>query len=231
MKIYEAVAKTAEEAVEEVIRLSGHSIDDLNIEIEEPKSGLFGFLKQKEYKVKASLKETISGENEISSDVLEEEKENTEYVSKEEETIIREFFQEMSKTIKRDLNVELRSSAKGILVNVTGDDLSILIGKRGRTLDSIRYILSLMINKDRNKDNLRRVSLDVEGYRRKRNLTLERLAKNTAKIVLKTGTEQKLDVMNSYDRRIIHSTLQKNKQVITKSVGDEPNRYVVVHLK
>ena len=109
----------------------------------------------------------------------------------------------------------------------TGDDMGVLIGKRGQTLDSLQYLTSLVINKE-NKDEYIRVKLDTEDYRKRRKDTLENLAKNIANKVRKTGKTVVLEPMNPYERRIIHSALQSNKNVETFSEGNEPYRHVVV---
>ena len=107
-----------------------------------------------------------------------------------------------------------------------GDDMGILIGKRGQTLDSLQYLTSLVVNKG--KASYVRVKLDTEDYRSRRKATLENLAKNIAMKVKKTRRPVFLEPMNPYERRIIHSALQNDPYVTTHSEGDEPNRRVVV---
>ncbi|MEG0694039.1 MAG: RNA-binding cell elongation regulator Jag/EloR, partial [Oscillospiraceae bacterium] len=114
--------------------------------------------------------------------------------------------------------------------NLSGDDMGILIGYRGETLDSIQYLISLAINKGNNEE-YRRVILDTENYRAKREETLIRLANKVAKKVKSFGKTVKLEPMNPYERRIIHSALQDNTCVKTFSEGEEPYRKVVVELK
>ena len=110
-----------------------------------------------------------------------------------------------------------------------GEDMGILIGKRGQTLDSLQYLTSLVVNKG--KVNYIRVKLDTEDYRRRRKETLENLARGIAYKVKKTRKPVVLEPMNPYERRIIHSALQGNKYVETVSEGEEPYRHVVVKLK
>ena len=110
-----------------------------------------------------------------------------------------------------------------------GEDMGILIGKRGQTLDSLQYLTSLVVNKG--KANYIRVKLDTEDYRRRRKETLENLARGIAYKVKKTRKPVVLEPMNPYERRIIHSALQGNKYVETVSEGEEPYRHVVVKLK
>lgn len=114
-------------------------------------------------------------------------------------------------------------------VDFEGEDMGILIGKRGQTLDSLQYLTSLVVNKG--KANYIRVKLDTEDYRRRRKETLENLARGIAYKVKKTRKPVVLEPMNPYERRIIHSALQGNKFVETVSEGEEPYRHVVVKLK
>ncbi len=114
-------------------------------------------------------------------------------------------------------------------VDFEGEDMGILIGKRGQTLDSLQYLTSLVVNKG--KENYIRVKLDTEDYRRRRKETLENLARGIAYKVKKTRKPVILEPMNPYERRIIHSALQGNKFVETVSEGEEPYRHVVVKIK
>ena len=114
-------------------------------------------------------------------------------------------------------------------VDFEGEDMGILIGKRGQTLDSLQYLTSLVVNKG--KSDYIRVKLDTEDYRRRRKETLENLARGIAYKVKKTRKPVVLEPMNPYERRIIHSALQSDKYVTTHSEGDEPYRRVVVTLK
>ena len=116
-----------------------------------------------------------------------------------------------------------------IEVELKGDDMGILIGKRGQTLDSLQYLTNLAINK--HSDEYYKVKIDTEDYRKRRKETLENLAKNIAYKVKRTKRPVSLEPMNPYERRVIHSTLQKDKFGTTHSEGDEPYRHVVVTLK
>lgn len=150
--------------------------------------------------------------------------------------------------VKKDIQVEAKDFLKGVLdsmeivaeietklednilkVNLTGPKMGLIIGYRGETLDSLQYLTSLVINKRRDGEYVR-VVLDTEGYRQKREETLERLAEKTAYKVKKYGRAMKLEPMNPYERRIIHSKLQEDTKVKTFSVGDEPFRRVVIEL-
>ena len=129
--------------------------------------------------------------------------------------------------IESGINMSYDAEEGCLNAEFTGDDMGVLIGKRGQTLDSLQYLTSLVINKN-NKDEYVRVKLDTEDYRRRRKETLENLAKNIAGKVKKTGKTVVLEPMNPYERRIIHSALQSNKGVETFSEGSEPYRHVVV---
>ena len=115
------------------------------------------------------------------------------------------------------------------IVNLKGDDMGILIGKRGQTLDSLQYLVSLVVNKE--SEEYIHVKVDTENYRQRRKETLENLAKNIAYKVKRTKRSISLEPMNPYERRIIHSALQNDKYVTTHSEGEEPFRRVVVTLK
>jgi len=124
---------------------------------------------------------------------------------------------------------ELDTEEETIYVNIEGPDMGVLIGKRGQTLDSLQYLTSLFVNKK--KDKYIKIKMDTENYRARRKETLENLAKNIAYKVKKSRRQFVLEPMNPYERRIIHSTLQQDKFVATRSEGEEPYRKVVVYLK
>ena len=114
-------------------------------------------------------------------------------------------------------------------IELKGDDMGVLIGKRGQTLDSLQYLTNLAINK--NSETYIKVKLDTENYRKRRKDTLENLAKNIAYKVKRTKKAVSLEPMNPFERRVIHSALQKDRYVTTHSEGEEPYRHVVVTLK
>ena len=133
-----------------------------------------------------------------------------------------------------DMEVTLTSSfdheVNELLIEIEGSDMGILIGKRGQTLDSLQYLASLVVNKD-HKDDYIRVKLDTEDYRKRRETTLRNLARNIAYKVKRSRRPVSLEPMNPYERRIIHSALQNDRYVTTKSEGEEPFRHVIVCLK
>ncbi len=125
-------------------------------------------------------------------------------------------------TVYDDEEVELT-------INLSGEDMGVLIGRRGQTLDSLQYLVSLVVNKQ--TDGYLRVKLDTENYRERRKETLELLAKNIAYKVRRTRHSVSLEPMNPYERRIIHATLQNDRYVVTRSEGEDPYRHVVISLK
>ena len=141
-----------------------------------------------------------------------------------------DFLENVTKLMKLDVDVESSSDKEGnIKVNIHGDTLGILIGRRGETLDALQYLTSLNVN--HGQDSYTRVTLDTENYRAKREESLKRLANRMANRAVKTGRKVVMEPMNPYERRILHSALQQNTAVTTHSEGDEPNRHVVISLK
>ena len=126
--------------------------------------------------------------------------------------------------------IETEETDDAVRMNIYGDNMGIIIGYRGETLDSLQYLTSLVLNKDHNEP-YRKIILDAENYRFKREQTLRKLAEQTAARVIKSGRAFKLEPMNPYERRIIHSELQGNSEIVTFSEGEEPYRRVVVNLK
>lgn len=131
--------------------------------------------------------------------------------------------------IAAEITMTVDEAEKVMNVVITGDDTGDIIGKRGQTLDAIQYLISIIVNKK--QDNYYRVKLDTNNYRERRQKTLENLAKNVAGKVKKTRRKVALEPMNPYERRVIHSYLQSDRFVTTKSEGEEPNRRVVVYYK
>lgn len=144
---------------------------------------------------------------------------------KEAENFLREVFLSMGLIVK----IETQMKDKHLLVELTGDDMGILIGKRGQTLDALQYLVNLVVNKK--SPYYISVMLDTENYRQRRKETLESLAFNLAKKVKHTRRNVVLEPMNPYERRIIHSALQNDRYVTTYSEGEEPYRNVVITLK
>ncbi len=153
---------------------------------------------------------------------VEESPEDVEKIAVE---FLTKVFDAMKLTVKINVNI----TEEAVEIDLVGDDMGVLIGKRGQTLDSLQYLVSLIINKK--SDKYLRVKLDTENYRERRKETLENLAKNIAFKVKRTKRSVSLEPMNPYERRVIHSALQNDRYVTTKSEGEEPFRHVVVMLK
>lgn len=199
-------AKTVNEAITEACKVLGVTSDKLEYEvIYEGSNGFLG-IGAKDALIKAALKSSVS-------DVAK--------------NFLNDIFSAMNMTVV--VSIDYNPETNEMNIDLSGDDMGVLIGKRGQTLDSLQYLVSLVVNKDDEK--FVRVKVDTENYRKRRKATLENLAKNMAFKVKRTRRPIVLEPMNPYERRIIHSALQNDKFVTTHSEGDEPYRKVVVTLK
>ena len=171
--------------------------------------------------------------NEEENKVVEEKRELKDIPEEEKTKIVNdatEFLKEVFAAMKIEVNLDMKVDEYGTLtVDLSGEEMGLLIGKRGQTLDSLQYLTSLVVNKDR--DDYIRVKVDTEDYRARRRDTLEKLARNIAFKVKRSRRPMVLEPMNPYERRIIHSALQNDRYVTTHSEGEEPYRKVVVTLK
>lgn len=143
--------------------------------------------------------------------------------------MVNEFLEKIFNAMDIQAEVSVIVNGDNVNIELTGNDMGILIGKRGQTLDSLQYLVNLVVNKY--SDSYMKVKVDTENYRERRKATLENLAKNIAFKVKRTKRPVSLEPMNPFERRIIHSALQNDRYVTTKSEGDEPYRHVVVLLK
>ena len=141
----------------------------------------------------------------------------------------RSFVKELSAKMGCEVEMEIQETKEQLRVKMTGENMSMLIGRRGETLDSIQYLTSLCVN--RSRDEYLRISLDTENYRAKREEALRKLAVRMANRARKTGKRVSLEPMNPYERRILHSALQNDPDVTTHSEGEEPYRRVIITLK
>ena len=148
-------------------------------------------------------------------------------ISDNAKDFLNEVFEAMNMVVVIDAKYDEES--RNLNIDLSGDEMGVLIGKRGQTLDSLQYLVSLVVNKE--SEEYIRVKVDTEDYRNRRKATLEGLAKNISYKVKRTKRAVSLEPMNPYERRIIHSALQNDKYVTTHSEGDEPFRHVVVTLK
>lgn len=205
----EVSAKTVNEAVIEACRKLSVTSDRLDYEvIEEGSSGFLG-IGAKPAVIKAAAKIEEVSADDAARDFLNS------------------VFAAMNMNVTVD--VDYNEDEKSMSIELSGDEMGVLIGKRGQTLDSLQYLVSLVVNKE--MEEYIRVKVDTENYRQRRRETLENLAKNIAYKVKKTRRPVSLEPMNPYERRIIHSTLQNDRYISTHSEGDEPYRRVVVTYK
>lgn len=207
MEYIEVTAKTVNDAITEACQKLVVTSDKLDyIVVEEGSSGFLG-IGSKPAVIKARVK---------CSSIPERAKE-----------FLDEVFNAMNMVVT--LDVKYDEENKNLNIDLSGDEMGILIGKRGQTLDSLQYLVSLVVNKG--SEEYIRVKVDTEDYRKRRKETLENLAKNIAYKVKRTKRPVSLEPMNPFERRIIHSALQGDRYVNTHSEGDEPYRHVVVTLK
>ena len=139
------------------------------------------------------------------------------------------FLEDVVKEMGLNVSIKVSSNEDSVYVDIDGEDSGTIIGKRGSTLDALQYLTSLVVNKD--KSNYIRVVIDAENYRQKREKTLEKLAFRLADKAVRSGRNVKLEPMNPYERKVIHTALQQRKGVTTRSEGEEPYRHVVVTMK
>ena len=246
MKSVELVGKTKEEAVEEALRQLGTTIENVKVEYEEQKSGgLFGFLAKKEFRVKVTLLETTEKENNSTDDIkreikkeIKEEKSGEEIIKfaldaselEENEANTVKFLEDIFESIGiTGITIESELIDGDIHVNVLGEEASRLIGRRGDSLDSLQMLTNLAVNRERGKYS--RVLLDIENYRAKREDSLKKYALKMAKQATRQRRIVKLEPMNPYERRIVHSSLQDDRYVKTYSEGKDPYRKVVIEPK
>lgn len=138
------------------------------------------------------------------------------------------FLSEVIKEMGLDVEVKVFANKESTYIDIDGPDSGTIIGKRGQTLDALQYLTSLVVNKG--KEDYTRVVIDAEGYRRKRETTLENLANRLADKAVKSRRNVRLEPMNPYERKVIHTALQNRPEVITKSEGEEPYRRVIIEL-
>ena len=206
MDFIQVSAKTVSDAITEACQKLTVSSEKLEYEVvEEGSSGFLG-IGAKPAVIKARVKNSI-------------------------EDIAKNFLDDVFKTMNLEVVIDIKfnEASRAMDIDLSGKEMGVLIGKRGQTLDSLQYLVSLVVNKD--VEDYIRVKVDTENYRQRRKETLENLAKNISYKVKRTKRPVSLEPMNPYERRIIHSALQNDRYVTTHSEGDEPFRHVVVALK
>jgi len=206
MRVAEKTAKTLEEAIAACLQELDVKRDQVSIEVlEEPgRKGLFGLFGNKLARVKVTYEDNPG-------------------------VLACDFLKKLTTAMSVDADFEVFRRDEHILINITGTDLGILIGRRGDTLEAIQFLTNLAVAKklfDRT-----RIIIDVEGYRKRREDTLVKLAKRLADKVKKTGNRIVLEPMSPQERRIIHTALQNEWKISTFSEGEEPHRRVVISLK
>ncbi len=256
MEIITVSKKTVEEAITEACIQLGLASTDVEVEVIE--KGSAGFLgigakqavikawkkqekKENKKEVKKEAKKVVEEpkQEEVKEEAIPVVEESNEEVAETEEKLAEvepqtkeaceKFLTDVLKTMGMEVTLTSEIDEDGSLsINMEGDNMGILIGKRGQTLDSLQYLTNRVANKM--QDGYVRVKLDTENYRQRRKETLENLAKNIAHKVKRTKKSVSLEPMNPYERRIIHSALQADKYVSTHSEGEEPYRRVVVTL-
>ncbi len=207
MEWLEITAKTVDDALTEALIKLETTSDNVDYEvIEKESSGFLGLFNNKPARIRVKLKFSIVN-------------------------LAKEFLEKVFKAMNIDAKIEINydEANASIDINIIGEDMGVLIGKRGQTLDSLQYLVSLVLNKG--SDSYLKVKLDTENYRQRRKETLENLGRNIAYKVKRTKKSVSLEPMNPYERRIIHSVLQNDKFVETHSEGEEPYRKVVIALK
>ncbi len=209
MEFIEVSAKNVSDAITEACQKLSVTSDKLEYEVVQEGSAGFLGINAKPAIIKAKIKE--------------EEK----TVDLRAKDFLTDVFKSMNLAVVIDVKYD--DIENTLDIDLSGDEMGVLIGKRGQTLDSLQYLVSLVVNKG--EENYIRVKVDTENYRQRRKATLENLAKNISYKVKRTRRPVSLEPMNPYERRIIHSALQNDKYVTTHSEGDEPYRKVVVTLK
>lgn len=210
-----ATGKNTEEAIESGLLELNVSREDVNIEIiETSNKGLFGIFGQKDAKVRI----TVGGSDNVvkdNKDVIEQTK-----------TFILTVLKKME--IDAECEIELKENNR-VQIKLEGENMGMVIGRRGETLDALQHVVQLYVNKE--FETFYKVTLDTEDYRAKREEALTNLAQGLAKKVMRTRKEIVLEPMKPYERRIIHTALQNYNKIKTHSIGEEPNRKLVVSFK
>ena len=215
-------SKSEKSSSEDIKTSATENIEETKREVEEVKEVKLEETSQTSFDENEDLKD---------EDIVEEEEEEVTFDIEKFTEISNEFIDKILKPLEIKYSTEISMDKNVLNVNILGNekDLGIVIGKRGTTLDSIQYILSLIINK--HSESFVRVIVDSSGYREKRKKTLINLAEKTANRALRTGRAARLEPMNAHERKIIHEALKDFDGVFTHSEGQEPNRRIVVQIK
>lgn len=202
MKEVTATGLTVNEAVEEALKQLQANRDEVEVTIlDEGKKGLFGLFGKQPARVKVTLIQNPS-------------------------KIVHGFLSEIVEKMGIKADIHVKQTGKVINIQLSGDKMSMLIGKRGQTLNSLQYLTQLVAN--RYSNHYLQIILDAENYREKRKETLQQLAGKLAKQAIRTSKNVSLEPMPSYERKVIHAALTEFKDIKTYSVGEEPNRHLVI---
>ena len=227
---------TTNEAIENGLKILKVSKDMVNVKVlETEKKSFFSILAPRVVKVELTLKD----EKELAQ-ISKNDKSKEAYVKKEIKDItpekleqaennVKTFFEAIINKLGNNINYSIEKKSNGLEISLSGEDASFLIGYRGETMYAFQSIISTVANKG--IDEKIRVWLDIEGYKEKREKTLQDLANRIARTVERTRKAVTLEPMQAYERKIIHSVLQDSKTVKTESIGEEPRRRVVISLK
>lgn len=220
--------KTTNEAIEKGLKILNVSKNKVDIKVleNEEKRSFFSILTPRVVKVQLTLKD-VEEEHKIVKKEINLNQEEQDITVKNVEEFLKEFLNKLEKDEK--IEYSIKADKSGVYVNINDKNLGYLIGYRGETLYALQNVLSAIAGKK--IENKVRVFLDIESYRAKREKTLEELAEKISKTVIKTKKSITLEPMQAYERKIIHSKLQNNELVTTKSIGEEPRRRVVISLK
>ncbi|WP_097028229.1 RNA-binding cell elongation regulator Jag/EloR [Clostridium peptidivorans] len=206
MKYIDMTGRTIAEATKNALKELNVTEDKVKVDIlDKGNKGLFNLIGSRPAKIRVTVKKDYTCE-------------------------AREFLREVLNSMGIKAEIRIREEQDALKIILAGPEMGLLIGYRGETLDSLQYLVSLVINKD-HEEEYKRVILDTENYRQKREETLKRLALKIASKARRTRKVVKLEPMNPYERRVIHSVLQNDPEVKTYSEGEEPYRRVVVDLK
>lgn len=242
MKCIEKIARTVDMAITDALIELGATTEQVNIDIiQKGSKGIFG-IGAKPAKVKVSLKETDEDKVEpilevikepiLTQEVIKESVEPIKKIAKAEidteaaTKLATDFLTKVLQSINIDATIETNVVGDKLNIDISGDKMGIIIGKRGETLDSLQYLTNIVVNKG--NEGYIKVMIDTENYRSRREDTLKKLAYKLAKKASQTKKPVILEPMNPYDRRIIHSALQDSRTVKTHSEGKEPFRRVVI---
>ena len=223
--------KTSTEAIEKGLKTLGLKKSEVEINIlkDEEKRSFFSILEPRVVKVELKIKENIKKEDKKIVTAKEKREMSEEAINKAKQNL-GDFLNVFLKQISdEELTYNIEDDKYYIYVNIEGEKTNSLIGYRGENLNALQTLLGAISNK--NIEEKTRVILDISGYREKRKKVLEELAEKVSKTVIKTRKKVTLEPMSAYERKIIHSKLQNHPKVTTESVGEEPNRKIVVLLK